>query len=133
MKTPMGVGRSVSHTRQHHLAARHISSITIVIQPIAELRPGPAFLCHPRTAADRDRDLERADLTPQGQTGPPGSFDAHRIRDRHEQRLGTRGLSRSVTSSYIRPLVYLAPLIAMIGLRQEVISPLGVANRAKAP
>ncbi|GGF50666.1 hypothetical protein GCM10010922_28220 [Microbacterium sorbitolivorans] len=36
-------------------------------------------------------------------SGTPGPFDADRVRDHHEQRPGPRGLTRTVTSSYVRP------------------------------
>ena len=65
----------------------------VVLQPAAEERPRPPFLGHPRAAAHRDRHLDRADLPPAPQAGPPGPFDADRVRDHHEHATGPRGLT----------------------------------------
>ncbi|NYJ66189.1 transposase InsO family protein [Pseudoclavibacter chungangensis] len=56
-------------------------------------RPRPPLLDHTRTAADRDSDLDRADLPPPTPSSPPGPFDAHRVRDHHEHDRRTGGVT----------------------------------------
>src|SRR5690625_5492314 len=58
-----------------------------------EERPGPQALADPRGAPDRDHYLDRADLSPPPQAGPPGPIDPHRIRDHHEPGREPRGLT----------------------------------------
>ncbi len=40
----------------------------VLLQPAAEERPRPSGMGHPRGTADRDRDLDREDLSPAPQT-----------------------------------------------------------------
>lgn len=56
----------------------------IILRAAAAQRPRPATLEQSRATPDRDRQLDRTDLPPQTPAGPPGPFDAHRIRDHHQ-------------------------------------------------
>jgi hypothetical protein len=76
----MGPGRRRRRQRRHGVVPR----------PAAEQRPEPAILGHPRAAADRDRDLDRADLPPPpaaGQAGPIGPYRARK----HDDTTGQSG------------------------------------------
>src|SRR6185503_20137312 len=69
----------------------------------AEQRPQPPAMAHPRTAPDRDRDLDRADLP----SAPPPDctrpIDPHRIRDDHDPNRHPSGLTEPVTYPCSRP------------------------------
>src|SRR5699024_1108977 len=65
-----------------------------VLLPTApEERPGPEAVADPRRAPDRDRHLDRTQVSPPPSTGPSGSIDPHRIRDHHEPGREPRGLT----------------------------------------
>jgi putative transposase len=56
----------------------------IVLLAAAEQRPQPPDLGHPRTAARRDRDLDRADLPPPSPPTSARPTHPHRVRDAHQ-------------------------------------------------
>ena len=67
--------------------------------PAAEERPRPPHLGHPRGAADRDRDLDRADLPPPPPTGRSRPIDPHRVRDHHDHASHSGCVTQPVTCS----------------------------------
>lgn len=57
----------------------------------------------PKTATDRDRDLDRTDLPPPAPTSRPRPLDPRRARDHHETPPGPRGLNPPVTKTCSSP------------------------------
>ena len=75
-----------------------------LLQPAAEERAQPAGLGHPRGAAHRHRDLDRADLSP---TSPPRcsrALDPRRIRTHHVHAGRSGRVTECVTNPCSRPL-----------------------------
>ena len=66
-----------------------------------------ALLDHPRTATDRDGDLDRTDLPPAPTPGPTGPFSAHRVRDHHEHDRRTSGVTINVAYPCSSPRCHL--------------------------
>lgn len=97
------VGHSVGHTSQHHLAAQHAGSLTILLRPAPEQRPESAPLAHPPRPPHRDRDLDRTDLPPPPTTSPPGTLDPHRVRDHHDHTGRPSRLTQPVTKTCSSP------------------------------
>src|SRR5699024_4520446 len=65
----------------------------VLLRTAPEERPGPEAVADPRRAPDRDRHLDRTQVSPPPSTGPSGSIDPHRIRDHHEPGREPRGLT----------------------------------------
>src|SRR5699024_10707471 len=65
----------------------------VLLRTAPEERPGPEAVADPRRAPDRDRHLDRTQVSPPPTTGPSGSIDPHRIRDHHEPGREPRGLT----------------------------------------
>jgi putative transposase len=63
----------------------------------AEERPGPPPLGHPRPAADRDRHMDRKDLSPPAPPGSTRPIDPNRIRYHHDR----TGRSGRVTTYHL--------------------------------
>ena len=55
--------------------------------------PRPLLLDHPGAAAHRDRHMDRTNLPPPPQTNPTRPIDPHRVRDHHEHRRHTGGVT----------------------------------------
>src|SRR5699024_5971517 len=64
----------------------------IVLRPVAEERSRPSPVDHSRPVENRDRDLDRADISPTSPTSPVGSIDTSRVRSNHRA-----SCSRSLT------------------------------------
>src|SRR5699024_8753262 len=60
----------------------------------------------PRRAPDRDRHLDRTQVSPPPSTGPSGSIDPHRIRDHHEPGREPRGLTPQLSPNGAAVPVY---------------------------
>lgn len=98
------VGHSVGHTSQHHLAAQHAGSLTVVLRSPAEERPGPPPLGHPPGPTHQHRHLARAHLPPPPAPGPTRSVDAHRVRGHHSHSRHSGGLTQPVTYPCSSPI-----------------------------
>ena len=68
-----------------------------LLLPAPEERPQPPALGHPRRTADRDRDLDREDLSPPPSTGRPRPIDPHRVRDHHDHASHSGCVTQPVT------------------------------------
>ncbi|GAW48461.1 Transposase, partial [Nocardioides sp. PD653] len=64
----------------------------VVLLAAAEERPQPPFLDDPGRAADRDRQVDRADLPPPSEAGFPRAIDPGRIRADHDDHRHPGGL-----------------------------------------
>lgn len=61
-----------------------VTTPPVLLRPAAEERPQPGQLALPPRTPAGDHHLDRADLPPPPTPTPPGTFDAHRVRDHHD-------------------------------------------------
>ena len=83
----------------------------IILRSAPEERPRPPVLGHPKTIADRGRDLDRADLSSTPSAGSTRTFDAHRVRSHHEHASRPGCVTETVTYPCSRPHKYLRLII----------------------
>lgn len=111
MRTPNGVGHSVSHTRRHHLAARHAPSVTVVLVDVADRAVEPDEVEDPDRAGERDLRVHRGVLQPSTPALLPRVRDTARLRPRphpagthHHRKLAIESGNQAIGQVRLSPI-----------------------------